>query len=715
MPNSQRPFFTMLAAAMLGLFAAVAALVLAVNQPWLGIELVKSPDGRAVTIHSVSPHGAARDVPPGLVLGSVGDVAILPEDLIEEPDVAETYVAMGLFFDRQSALRAALSAPVVLLRAEDGPEGGFPVRPEPLRDITDLPAVFWVQIAVGLVSLMVGAWVWSFRRGQLPAQLLAVAALGLPLSAFPAAVYSSREIALNGEIFHALSAMNHFGTLTFGVAMTALFLVYPVRLVRPRLLWVLPAVYAAFWIMDTTWTVLPSPIWAHHLPAVVLMAAILTGAALQYRATWRDPAARAAIRWFALAVCLCAGTFIVIVVMPNLFGIRPAVSQGYAFVLFALMFLGVAAGVARYRLFELESWTLPILTYFGGVALLILLDAALIFLVSMDRPAAFAISLVIVAVLYLPIRDRVMRWLLPASRIDRAALFSRIVDVAFSDPEGQDRQWRQVLQDSFLPLRILPDAGPPASVPSIAEDGLTLRIPALPGLPALLLSHARGGRSLFSIADRGLAEEIWGMMNHAIASRNAYEKGVDEERLRIARDMHDSLGAQLLSALYSPSADRKDTLIRETIVDLRDIVNNASSGGRRIDELLADLKIEALQRLGEAGIALDWAHEFEDENVILATNVTHALRSVLRELVSNVIRHSGARTLRMRFATKGGVAELELADDGRGPGGGLSKRGNGLSNIETRLLALRGTLALSDAEPGLAVRARFPLAGADVA
>src|SRR5690606_29360837 len=117
------------------------------------------------------------------------------------------------------------------------------------------------------------------------------------------------------------------------------------------------------------------------------------------------------------------------------------------------------------------------------------------------------------------------------------------------------------------------------------------------GLAPLKLSYAHSGRRLLSPRDRRLAGEICAMPAHAITSREAHEKGATEERMRIARDMHNNLAAQLLSALHSETRERKDTLIRETISDLRDIVNNAAQGGKSIDELLADLKVEAAERL----------------------------------------------------------------------------------------------------------------------
>src|SRR5690606_941332 len=153
----------------------------------------------------------------------------------------------------------------------------------------------------------------------------------------------------------------------------------------------------------------------------------------------------------------------------------------------------------------------------------------------------------------------------------------------------------------------------------------------------------------------------------------------------------------------------KDTLIRETISDLRDIVNNAAQGGKSISELLADLKVEAAERLAAAGLELDWRDICVAGNMVLPPNVAHSLRSALREIISNAIRHSGAGTVRVRFEIRDGIVDLVVSDDGSGLPADMQGKGNGLSNVEARLLALKGTLVLEDAEPGLVVRAGFPL------
>ncbi|QPZ92579.1 ATP-binding protein [Thioclava electrotropha] len=703
------------------LCALIAALTVfvALAQPWMGLRLSAEPEtgaeARAVMIRAIAPDGPASQVlPPSLVgapLVALSGMPLVAFDMVEEPDVAEDFVAMRMFLDRQQKLNTLIRAPQVILETGGDDAARFTVVPRSSRPITSLPPVFWVQILSGMVSAMIGVWVLSLRRGQLPARLLAIAGGGVMLSAFAAALYSTRELALPGALFRWLGALNHAGALMFGVAMLSLLLVYPVRLVSMRLLWGLTVFFAGVWVVETARALPLGPAELFHLPAVLLMLAIVLAGIAQFVKTAGDPAARAAVRWFALSVGAGAGGFVLFILVPPLFSAEPVLSQGYAFALFALLFMGVAAGVARYQLFDLDRVTFRLVFYFGAVALLVMIDAVLIYVVSLSRPAAFALSLAAIAWIYLPLRERLAVWLTPKSRMPRDAIFNRIVDVALAPHELRQGKWQQVLRDCFEPLEIAIDTGSEQSHPRLVNEGVSLIIPGVSELDPLRLSYARTGRALFNLEDQRFATEIHTMLAHAISSRNAYSSGMQDERIRIARDLHDNLGAQLLSALHSKTDQRKDTLIRDTIADMRDIVKNAARGGLSIGDLLADLRLETSERLEFANIRLTWDTTCDDEAAFVASGAAHGFRSVLRELVSNALRHSKGRSLDVRLTYRNGTLRFTVRDDGVGLPAEAPDQGHGLANINARILALGGHIAFEDAAPGLKASGQLELLG----
>jgi len=138
---------------------------------------------------------------------------------------------------------------------------------------------------------------------------------------------------------------------------------------------------------------------------------------------------------------------------------------------------------------------------------------------------------------------------------------------------------------------------------------------------------------------------------------------------------------------------------RQTLHDIREAV----SGYRR--PTLAIEAITARNALEAAGIRLD-----DDPGLTLRSGTFDAdaeavLAWCLREAVTNVIRHSGARICRIRLTEHPGELSLEVSDDGHGPVGPApvdpsAPHGAGLRGMSERLDAEGGRLSLGAADPG---------------
>lgn len=707
------PITLPLTALALGLLMAAITVALTLGQPWMGLRLAASPEGTAVVITAVAPTGPAAQAgaQPGAVLVALNGISLEADDLIEEPDMIESFDAFARFIARQDRLAQQLQGGGSILIALDEDEARA-LHPARLRPLQTLPAAFWAQVLVGLFGFVAGSWVLGLRRSR-AAAFLWLAGVGLLLSAHAAAIYSARELALPGAQFQMLSSLNHLGALGFGAGMIGLFLCYPVRLVPSR--WqFLPGIALLVWWGANQFRLLPTPALGFQLPVALALAAIAVCVALQYRATRTDPRARAALRWLGLAVLIGAGAFVMTIIVPILLGFDAPLSQGFAFLFFLPIYAGLALGVARYRLFELEDWAFRILFYLAGMVMLLVLDASLIALIAMDRAPAFGLSLLAVSLLYLPLRDDIGRRLLRRRNDVSGQMFRAITDVALTPPDtSRIERWQALLTASFDPLRIEPMAETPPHV-RLAEEGSVLEIPAVDTLPPQRLVWARGGRALYSPHDLARAEEMVTMLDQAAASRRAYEMGAAEERARIAQDMHDNIGIQLTGALHSGSAARKDALIRETLSDLRDIISNANRADLELEELLADLRATMGEHLSSVGIALDWkvagAGPSRSE-----PRQAHALRSILREAVSNALRHSGASQVRVRVWISPDAVHVSVEDNGRGIGDAIPQPGggNGLSNMRARANGMGGEVIITEIPGGgTRVEAVLPMASA---
>lgn len=724
MPTRFAPLVQFYAVIATSLVLAAIMVGLAMDQRWLGVRLATEPrmaipvefDG--LWIDGVEHDSPATELPgPGIPASVASLVAITGADgstirleaidIIEEPDTLATYGDMHAFFARQDEIAAILRQGSVDLEIQFlGETRTLSIIPKRQRPVSSLPPAFWTQIGVGLAGLWVGAWVWCLKRGEWATRFLALAGAGLMISAFAAAVYSTRELALPGELFRVLSAFNSIGALVFGVGVIGLFLVYPQRLVSG--LWLTaPALVLGLWQLADLMEWVDGPDAGRHLPILLAMIAIVVLVAIQYRVTRGNPRDRAALTWLGLAVVVGAGAFVATVIAPHLLGIGAIVSQGEAFLFFLVVYVGVALGVARFRLFQLDEWAFRVLFYVVGVLLLIVLDAILIFTIIDERAPAFALSLLIVALAWLPLRDTLARLVLRRNEPVRENLFRQVMDVALTPP-GRDQQarWRGLLEDSFRPLSIAP--GDKREAPALIEDGLALAVPGPGGLPGYRLDHADGGRKLFSPRDVELAAELTAMLANAMESREAFERGVAEERERIARDIHDNIGVQLMGALHSRGLARKDMMIRETLTDLRDIINNASNPELSFDEMLADLRSQISEHLFAAGVKMEWQVE-SAETTVLPLSTAHTMRSVIREAVQNALRHGQAKTIRIAIRQHEGTMEMSVCDDGGGFDPGNVQAGNGLANMQARVTSLRGRFNVTSDKDGTRLEVRFPV------
>ena len=207
-------------------------------------------------------------------------------------------------------------------------------------------------------------------------------------------------------------------------------------------------------------------------------------------------------------------------------------------------------------------------------------------------------------------------------------------------------------------------------------------------------------------------------INDELASTRAQltDLAVANERLRIARDLHDLLGhsltvirakSELATRIGTTDPDRAlremaevEEIARQSLVDVRAAVTNY----RR--PTLAAERANARVALASAGIVADF---HDDDGIALAPETDETLAWVLREAVTNVVRHSGATRCHVRTHQDGDTVLLEVVDEGNGDAHN-SSNGTGLTGLRERVAAVGGTLAVGAAkEGGFGVVARVPV------
>jgi two-component system, NarL family, sensor histidine kinase DesK len=211
------------------------------------------------------------------------------------------------------------------------------------------------------------------------------------------------------------------------------------------------------------------------------------------------------------------------------------------------------------------------------------------------------------------------------------------------------------------------------------------------------------------------ARFFWEAYRELVRARQQLAQlAVTEERLRFARDLHDLLG-QSLSVLVLKSelvskqlpgdadeATRQEVrdiaqVARKSLNDVRDAVV-----GYRLRTLQAEIS-SARTALRAAGIGM----VVEDDLGSLPPEQDGVLAWCLREAVTNVVKHSGARRCEVRLSRVDGSASLEVADDGHGATS--FNGGSGLAGMRERVELVGGKLAVgSENGGGIRVRVSVP-------
>lgn len=196
----------------------------------------------------------------------------------------------------------------------------------------------------------------------------------------------------------------------------------------------------------------------------------------------------------------------------------------------------------------------------------------------------------------------------------------------------------------------------------------------------------------------------------AVREEMAGAAAVNEERLRIARDLHDLLGHNLsLIALKSELAGRLLTVSPERAArEIADVESVARMALQEVREAVAGYRQPSLaSELAGAGeiltaAGISYRQEGTSAGLGLPSAVDSALAWTVREGVTNVIRHSHARRCTIRLCEQTGEVSVEISDDGVAsatvPGASTETApGNGVRGLMERIEALGGH---AEAGPG---------------
>ncbi|NUW38370.1 sensor histidine kinase [Nonomuraea sp. SMC257] len=242
---------------------------------------------------------------------------------------------------------------------------------------------------------------------------------------------------------------------------------------------------------------------------------------------------------------------------------------------------------------------------------------------------------------------------------------------------------------------------------------------ALIGCAIALASTVRGRRQLHEQQQRIVTLE-------RERERHRAEQAMQEERLGIARDLHDTIGHALAIVTVHANVAREavgrddEAAVRSlaNVVDatsrslreLRTTVSMLASPERRGRRDLAPHGLEGIQSVVEsarlAGLTARAALDAEASRV--PSSIATAAHRIAQEAVTNVIKHAEATSVAITTRIEGDALYVTVSDDGKGPAARRAG-GRGVAGMRERAALLGGVLTTSRSSSGTTVTARLPL------
>ena len=205
-----------------------------------------------------------------------------------------------------------------------------------------------------------------------------------------------------------------------------------------------------------------------------------------------------------------------------------------------------------------------------------------------------------------------------------------------------------------------------------------------------------------------------------LLATEAVLKGEEQERTRLAKDLHDGLGGMLSGIKYSfntlkgnlimtpentQAFERSMDMLDSSIKEMRRVAHNMMPEALvkfGLDTALKDFCIE----INQSGALLVSYQSIGMENEVIEQTTAITIYRIVQELINNTMKHAAAKTAIVQIAKSNNQLSVTVEDDGKGFDTAVLKQSKGIgwSNIQNRVEFLKGTLDIqSEKEKGTSV------------
>ena len=597
----------------------------------------------------------------------------------------------------QDALGAALAAGPITWTLRDG--GTFVTQARPLG-AGRLGVTFWLMSALALALYLVVVVIFM-AKPSMKNTVYALAALPQAANLLFIAVESAVTVHMPPGFFHADHSWRSVFDAITSAAITHSAAMHPRALPWRR--WLAPVVWGLSLVVALSLGAmhLPYAWWVVQGQLIGLGVLTLVQFEWSYRA---EPHPLTLIfKRFGMVTWVVFVLLSAAVGSTSVLGIDGSVVEAIA----AMIWVVFLASVLLATPFMSRSHpTIREFSMLAGVSTMATaLDLLFVAVFSLGSFSALTLALFLSLMVYAGVRQWILNHMLQTNVLTTERMFEQLYRIARdveAHPHRLPEHFSSLMKELYDPIEVLPV--PRALTHSqVAGAGSTLMVPvpssgtdAAPRTIALRYAHR--GKRLFTPEDARLTDRVAEQLARAVAFDQAVERGRSEERVRIAQDLHDDIGARLLTLMYKAQNSEVEDYIRHTLHELKTLTRGLAAKDHRLSHAVGEWKADMSNRLNIARCELDWAFSYDDD-VMLTVVQWSALTRILRELVNNVIAHGKASHVWLDAQLIDRHLRIRVADDGEGRAPQQWRPGLGVGGVRKRVKQLAGHVRWEENSP----------------
>lgn len=685
------PATVLLAVLLFVVLTLLASVYLLKQQVWTGINVSTDATHSTLTIESIdedSPAFGKLQVGDRLagIKTEQGLLKLTPALQAFDPLAIPLFSEQNRHYQQQGLIHQALSNPAGVIFVTDAGKA-VTLTPKLSTPIATIPWLFWVLCLVNLIAPIVGALVWTYRPYQKDSLYLLLHSLLYYVFAVNSAAVAAVEFYMEPTTLKINLVLQVIG-INFAAALILVILSrLPKSLTQGYwLFWLIMGITAASTLnYHAQWFETPVHIFYMQYPFLYTITIIVV--LIQRHHTRHQPNERIALYILATAFMLPNTFIIALYVTPILMGSPTLVDVIIVRLLFIPIPIGLAIGILRYRLFDIEFWWLKSLIWLLGGCLVTLIDLSLTALLHASATYTLALSIIIAGFVYFPLRQWLLAKLVPSDREslqDFLPAFSLNMANATSATMFE-QGWQASLLQRYHPLHLSRLEQKLTKV-ELSDNGLHLLIPTIKGDQSYRLSGKQRAAHLFNRKDVKYVEALLTIARMVSNASEDRKQVILEERQRIMHDLHDTMGARLLSLAHqAPQAAYKQQIL-QAMQTLRETVRvSVKSNPLSLNEHLADWRVEIAERCEHAGASLHWQQASELDTEQIQARRLLDLSQTLRELVTNALKHASPSDLSIKITRSPTHLELHLAHNGNISCPSTWIEGTGLKSMTKRV------------------------------